>query len=408
MLNALVRTPERRLLIAALLVRLVPAALIFGADDVEAWHQWGRTLLAGLNPYASKFPIAWPPLWLPVTAMAVSVSDAFHLPFHFVAKVPSILADVIIAFLLYAVAERFGRSAQRTALAYALNPVSIYTTGIHGNFDSFPLLCAMVAALLYAPDAEADPRGVRAGGWLGAGAAFKTWPLLILPAMLTPSQSTRRRIVITVTAVSLWVIALLLPWPFAGRSAVTAAFGYRGMAGWWGLTSLRSLLAIAPSDRTVTWIFYAAMALAAVAVWRSRAPVPTGVLFLLLTFYATSPGCAPQNFIWIVPVALIADPRRAGAFTILATATLTFELLFRPYGGFLFDTVRMLPHAGYARALNDPLDHTATVVGRLPLWVFCCWWWGTTLRGMVGKWRREWDSNPRYAVNVHTLSKRAP
>jgi hypothetical protein len=24
------------------------------------------------------------------------------------------------------------------------------------------------------------------------------------------------------------------------------------------------------------------------------------------------------------------------------------------------------------------------------------------------KWRRRWDSNPRYAINVHTLSKRAP
>src|SRR5436190_8759863 len=24
------------------------------------------------------------------------------------------------------------------------------------------------------------------------------------------------------------------------------------------------------------------------------------------------------------------------------------------------------------------------------------------------EWRREWDSNPRYAINVHTLSKRAP
>jgi hypothetical protein len=23
-------------------------------------------------------------------------------------------------------------------------------------------------------------------------------------------------------------------------------------------------------------------------------------------------------------------------------------------------------------------------------------------------WRREWDSNPRYAINVYTLSKRAP
>jgi hypothetical protein len=26
----------------------------------------------------------------------------------------------------------------------------------------------------------------------------------------------------------------------------------------------------------------------------------------------------------------------------------------------------------------------------------------------VKRWRREWDSNPRYGVAVHTLSKRAP
>ena len=29
-------------------------------------------------------------------------------------------------------------------------------------------------------------------------------------------------------------------------------------------------------------------------------------------------------------------------------------------------------------------------------------------RFLLWGWRREWDSNPRYAVNVHTLSKRAP
>jgi uncharacterized membrane protein len=380
---ALVRTPERRLLIAALLVRLVPAALIFGSDDVEAWRRWGGRLLEGLSPYGSSFPIAWPPLWLPVTAFAVSISETLHLPFHFVAKVPSILADVIIAFLLYAVAERYGRSAQRTALAYALNPISIYTTSVHGNFDSFPLLCAMVAALLYAPDVEGDPRGFRAGGWLGAGAAFKTWPLLVLPALLTPSQSNRRRAIISGTAVAFWLIALLLPWPFFGRSSIAFALTYRGLPGWWGLTSLPSLLPVVLSERTVTWIFYAAMGLATLAVWKSRATVPTAVLFLLLTFFVASPGCAPQNFIWIVPIALIADPRRATAYTVLATAILSFELLFRPYTGFLGDTVRMFPHPGYARALDGPLDHPATVIDRLPLWVFCCWWWGATLGRMV-------------------------
>ncbi len=30
------------------------------------------------------------------------------------------------------------------------------------------------------------------------------------------------------------------------------------------------------------------------------------------------------------------------------------------------------------------------------------------VRSSVPDWRREWDSNPRYAVNAHTLSKRAP
>ena len=29
-------------------------------------------------------------------------------------------------------------------------------------------------------------------------------------------------------------------------------------------------------------------------------------------------------------------------------------------------------------------------------------------RALLWRWRREWDSNPRYAINVHTLSKRAP
>ena len=29
-------------------------------------------------------------------------------------------------------------------------------------------------------------------------------------------------------------------------------------------------------------------------------------------------------------------------------------------------------------------------------------------RRQIVKWRRERDSNPRYAINIHTLSRRAP
>jgi len=35
--NALVRTPERRLLLTAFLVRIVPAWIVYGADDIQDW-----------------------------------------------------------------------------------------------------------------------------------------------------------------------------------------------------------------------------------------------------------------------------------------------------------------------------------------------------------------------------------
>jgi uncharacterized membrane protein len=378
--KALVRTPERRLLLTAFLVRIVPAWIVYGADDVQDWIVWGRALLEGANPYASIFPIVWPPLWLPVAAVAVSFSDLTGLPIHVAVKLPAIVADLIITMLLYSIAARYGRRPYALAMAYALNPISIYTTAIHGQFDSLPLLCATVAAFLYAPDLEADRSGIRAGAWLGVGAAFKTWPLLILPALLLPSQSLRRRAVIAGTAVSIWVVGLLAPWPFVGFKAVADAFGYRGMAGWWGLTSLPLLTPLQLPEIWVRWFFYAAMMFATLVIFRYRMPIAAGVVLLLLTVYITTPGGTPHYLIWIVPAALIADPRRSITFAVIAALMLTVEIALRPYNGYFGETVRFLPHAGYARSLGGPLDRMATLIDRLAVWAFCCWWWGETLR----------------------------
>src|SRR5207244_3131795 len=103
--------------------------------------------------------------------------------------------------------------------------------------------------------------------------AFKTWPLLILPALLLPSQSLRRRAIIAGTAVSIWVVGLLAPWPLVGFKAVADAFGYRGMAGWWGLTSLPLLTPLQLPEIWVRWFFYAAMMFATVVIFRYRMPV---------------------------------------------------------------------------------------------------------------------------------------
>lgn len=381
-LQSVLRTPERRLLAIALLVRLLPAAMIFGTEDVHGWEVLGSSLAEGGNPYATTY-ISWPPLWLPCTVASWTASDALGLPFHFVVKLLPIAADVIITFLLYAAAKAYGRKPMVTALAYALNPISIYTSAIHGQFDSIPALCTTVALLL-AGEETRESESWKAGAWLGVGAAFKTWPLFVLPAVIAPLRRLRHQVSLAVVALLLFTAALLVPWPFAGLKAVTDVLRYRSAAGWWGLTSLFVLDGRAtPSGDPVTWVFYLAMFAVTLLVLLTKPRAADGAVLMLLTFLVFTPGFGLQYLLWIVPAALLADQRRAIVYSALGGVLIAVEVLARPYTGYIGDTVRILPHIGYARAYGSGLDQIYTIGGRLVLWAFVCYWWVISLGRII-------------------------
>lgn len=361
-----VATPERRLLLIALAARLIPAALIYGTDDVQAWETWGRMLAGGGNPYASKYLIAWPPLWLPVVWLSFVTADATGIPFYFIAKLFPIAADIILMFLLYA------EAGYGTALAYAVNPVSIYTSSIHGNFDPIPALCLTAAVVRM--------RGK--GVWLGIGAAFKTWPLLMLAAVIAPLKTLRMRARVALTAIGIFFGALLLALPF-GSGAVIEVLKYRGGIHWWGISSISFLFGGRLPASIFLWTFYLAMGAASLLLLVRRTPALHGALFMLLTLYVTAPAFGLQYLIWIVPIALLVDRRRALIYTLLATALIAWELLVRPYTGHIGEMVRILPHLGYARAYGHHTDQLYTVIGRLFPWVFCCYWWMAAGRALL-------------------------
>jgi uncharacterized membrane protein len=376
-LRSLTRTPERRLLLIAFGVRIVPAALVFGTDDVAGWAAWGGLLASGANPTASKYLLAWPPLWLPFTWFASVMSDTTQIPFYLLIKLVPIAADLVLTLFLYSVAEEYGCSPWKTALAYALNPVSIYCTAIHGQFDAIPTLCATVAVVMMGRRESRRPTG--AGVWLGIAASFKTWPLFILPALLAPLGSMRRRAQMATVVIGIFITALLLSWLFFGVGSVIGVLTYRSALGWWGLSSISYVLRAAMPANLFSAIFFAAMAAAALLLIAKRTEPARGALLLLLTFYVTAPGFGLQYLIWIVPLALLADQRRAITYSIVAGFLIAFEVLARPYTGHLGDMVRSLPHAGYARAYGGATDHLYTAIDRLVLWSFFCWWWLVTL-----------------------------
>jgi hypothetical protein len=375
-----VPVPEQQLLLATLATRLIPALFVYGSDDVQAFDAIGKTLLAGGNPYHTRYPWGLPSPWIFVSALAHLVSDDTPLPFHLAIKLFVIASDLAIVFALHAFADRFsgvhGERGFRTAMLYALNPVSIYATAIHGQFDSLPALCVMMAAVAGTRPSD-DARGWRIGFWIGAGAATKTWPLLVLPAFLAPRQTLRRRFAIVFLALVIFLVFLAGPSLFVGLQPVRDAIRHRGAAGWWGLSGL-AVAGWSVDDRTVRIAFDVSMIAASVLLAARRTSPHVGALFLLLTAYLTAPGFGAQYLVWIIPLALLVDAPNAIVYSLLAGLMLAFEYVVRPYTGHIGEAFRILPHAGYARAYGGAIDRHWTLIDRFPLWLFFIYWWGAT------------------------------
>jgi len=119
--------------------------------------------------------------WLGMGNDAVGVTHIFQ--YLFVLKLPVIIAHFITAFVMMKFID--GEKKQKIALSlWFFNPISLYTVGFMGQIDSFAVLLTVLALLL------AKKKSIYATVLLGLGAAFKTYPLLVLPFLAIYSGKT--------------------------------------------------------------------------------------------------------------------------------------------------------------------------------------------------------------------------
>jgi len=223
--------PERRLLLIGIRRSHLPAALIFGTDDVAGWATWGGLLASGRIRIRRKYLLAWPPLWLPY--YVVRVGHVGH-DAHSVLSTDQARPDrrgfgTDVFFFTPSPRSTVARP-WKTALAYAVNPISIYCTAIHGQSDAIPTLCATVAVVMMGRRGEVAAAD-RAGVWLGIAAYSRPGRSSSCGAPCSV-RSMRRQ-------------ARSQRWP-SGSSLqryccvavlrfqhVTGVLRYRGAAGWW-------------------------------------------------------------------------------------------------------------------------------------------------------------------------------
>lgn len=170
-------------LAAALLVRLILLPLTEGWDFFADARSVALTLhgydVYALSRTAFRLPWTYFPLCLRLFAALQWVAGETGLPYRVLGKLPMVVADLGIGYLLFAALRRRGENESTALLGMALylfNPLVLLNGAFLGRFDAIALALLLLALECYATRLFAP--------FYGLAIAAKTFPLFLLPLLL--------------------------------------------------------------------------------------------------------------------------------------------------------------------------------------------------------------------------------
>ncbi len=391
------------LVVIATTVRVIPMLSTYGTEDINTWVRAADAFARGENPYVTA-NLLWPPLW-PLIILAVkSISVASGLEFTTWIKLPPVLADVAMTLVIYyyfANRRHDEYRARRFALIYAVNPVTILVTAVHGQFDSFPTLFLLLSAY-FADNEQADQTDmVLASLFFGLAIFAKGWPLLLLPLLVARARGLRQIAVCVAIALCPYIFSMSALYLTAPSVLFHRVLFYSGLSGWWGFTSFAavwpgSMLAALSTayGRVGNYLLIIGEVALAVHYYRRSSvnPIPFAIALLagLLLFYTFTAGYGIQYWLWIVPFALIdaAASWYARFYLVLLSTVLLIIYLFRPYSdcgiGEWVIPRPDLRSACFNSGYGKQIDITVTNIVSWPLWIAT----GVYLLNVLRRWRQ--------------------
>jgi hypothetical protein len=331
--------------------------------DWPTYEAYGKAMKAGHIPYRD-FAVEYPPGALPMFVLPSLIGGDYASTFEWVMAACGVLLVCVVAFV-----------RPVAAFYVALAPV-LCGSLILSRFDLWPALLATTAVVLLA--LERDKLG---WGFLGAAAAAKAWPLVIVPVAVVWSVRRGRPYAPLVGAVVL--AAIVLPFFVLSPGGVWASIegqasrplqieslgaailqtfsspqvvdshGSQGIAGHEELRWVLGLLQVAAL--LVLWIAFA----------RGPATKERFVRYAaacVCAFIALGKVLSPQFLIWLIPLVPLVRGRRGLAATCLLTVALVLTQVWFPQR--YFEYVREGRLAGVVLARDLVLVGLLVVLAR--------------------------------------------
>lgn len=341
------RSPWLLLLVTGLGVRVL-FLLLFpnpGTGDVsfdaESYRIVADLVLSGNDVYAETDRYPYLPFHMYWFALSALLEDSVGGSFFFWVRWPHILADLGILLIIYRGSLKLGRSesmAFSLALLWALQPISIYQSILHGQFHSVAIFFALLSwyVLMFRP----GWRGALGGGLaMGFAVLDHSWPIILVPVfiLIAPSLKGRMAFLLGVAVVPLVFVAAyfaaigttldLLQLRVLEHDPTPFRFGYSYFL-------YNPLYGIAPRE-VLTFagshsreIMFGALAIVS-AVMIARRDAMTAATAVIATIYVASYSLGNQQLLWIIPFALMAGQIRMLA---LYSGVLSIGLLIYYWG----------------------------------------------------------------------------
>ncbi|MQY05101.1 glycosyltransferase 87 family protein [Actinomadura macrotermitis] len=276
------------------------------ADFILGFQKAGQAVQAGQDPVLASEG-SWH--FLPMIPYFYGAALSAGLPWVVAGRLCTILADVALIVLVGRLARPEWRA--QAAFWYACSPLALMVSVLHGQIQAVAL--AFLAGAFLAARAG---RSVSAGALFGLALSSGSWPVILLPVVLSMLPTWRRRLYGLVAAGAvplLFLISTPLLLHTSWRNLVHVSSylgGVRPIVGGWGWTAvLTGGQPMLNSDyaRIGQLVLYATLAVVAY-LWRRADPLDLA-LAMLLAFLVVTPRMGSQYLLFFTPF-LCARPTR--------------------------------------------------------------------------------------------------
>lgn len=320
------------------------------------------------------------PLQMYWSAIAVTISSKFSIPFPVVAKTLPVLGDALISVFIYLILSRnFDKKIGSIgSLLFALNPIPIFVSAFHGQFDSIPIVLVLISIYYII-------RPIPAGLLFGLSILAKSWPVLFLPSLLEQQGKNKNILTFAMSTALIPSVAILfyiLLFESSLPNVIKTAISYNHGIGVWGYSYLfRIITQIYDQNNLYGWFIQNARFITLgilIVVWLKFAynqSLPKSLFVITLAFLSFTHAFSIQYLSWLIPFAILDNRIDKWLFRYTIAA---FAYMFMAYHTLILDMkiTNIMPW--------KTADHLIILTG-IPVWLVSIGWFFQTIRS----WKRN-------------------